>query len=37
MLIEFNIENFRSIKEEVTLSMVAAKDDSLEAVAQSVC
>ncbi|MCK5040237.1 MAG: ATP-binding protein [Candidatus Aenigmarchaeota archaeon] len=30
MLIEFNVENFRSIKEEVTLSMVSTKDASLE-------
>ena len=30
MLIEFNVENFRSIKEKVTLSMVATKDTSLE-------
>ena len=30
MLIEFSIENFRSIKEKVTLSMVATKDSSLD-------
>lgn len=30
MLIEFNIENFRSIKEQVTFSMVATKDKSLD-------
>ncbi len=30
MLIEFNIENFRSIKEELTLSMVSTKDKSFE-------
>lgn len=30
MLIEFNVENFRSIKKKVTLSMVATKDPSLE-------
>jgi len=30
MLIEFNIENFRSIKEKATLSMIATKDDSLD-------
>jgi len=30
MLIEFNIENFRSIKEEITLSMVSTKDNSFE-------
>jgi len=29
MLIEFSIENYRSIKEKVTLSMVATKDKSL--------
>ena len=30
MLIEFTVENFRSIKEEVTLSMVATKDTSFD-------
>jgi len=30
MLIEFSVENFRSIKEKVTLSMVASSDRSLE-------
>jgi len=30
MLIEFSVENFRSIKEKVTLSMVATSDKSLE-------
>ena len=30
MLIEFNVENFRSIKEEVTLSMISTKDSSFE-------
>jgi len=30
MLIEFSVENFRSIKEKVTLSMVASSDKSLE-------
>lgn len=30
MLIEFSIENYRSIKEKVTLSMVATKDTSLD-------
>ena len=30
MLIEFSVENFRSIKEQVTLSMVATKDKELE-------
>ena len=30
MLIEFNVENFRSIKEEITLSMVSTKDKSLD-------
>jgi len=30
MLIEFSIENFRSIKNKVTLSMVATQDSSLE-------
>jgi len=30
MLIEFSIENFRSIKKEITLSMVASKDPSLD-------
>ena len=30
MLIEFTIENFRSIKEEVTLSLVASSDKSLD-------
>ncbi len=30
MLIEFNIENFRSIKQELTLSMVSTKDKSFE-------
>lgn len=30
MLIEFNIENFRSIKEELTFSMVSTKDNSFE-------
>lgn len=30
MLIEFNIENFRSIKEQVTFSMVATKDKKLD-------
>ena len=30
MLIEFSIENFRSIKEKVKFSMVATKDDSLD-------
>ena len=30
MLIEFSIENFRSIKEKMTLSMVATKDTSLD-------
>lgn len=30
MLIEFNIQNFRSIKEEVTLSLVASPDKSLD-------
>jgi AAA15 family ATPase/GTPase len=30
MLIEFSIENFRSIKEKVTFSMVATKDTSLD-------
>lgn len=30
MLIEFSIENFRSIKDEVTLSMLATSDKSLE-------
>lgn len=29
MLIEFNIENFKSIKDRVTLSLVSSKDDSL--------
>lgn len=30
MLIEFNIENFRSIKEKVTLSLVSSSDKSLD-------
>ncbi|MDD5474216.1 MAG: ATP-binding protein [Candidatus Methanoperedens sp.] len=30
MLIEFSLENFRSIKEEVTLSLVASSDKSLD-------
>jgi len=30
MLIEFNVQNFRSIKEEVTLSLVASPDKSLD-------
>jgi Predicted ATPases len=30
MLIEFSVENFRSIKEKVTFSMVATKDSSLD-------
>ncbi len=30
MLIEFSVENFRSIKDRVTLSMVASKDNSLD-------
>ena len=30
MLIEVSVENFRSVKEEVTLSMLATSDDSLE-------
>lgn len=30
MLIEFNVQNFRSIKEEVTLSLVASPDRSLD-------
>lgn len=30
MLIEFNVENFRSINEKITLSMVSTKDKSLE-------
>ena len=30
MLIEFSVENFRSIKEQVTLSMVATKDKELD-------
>ena len=30
MLIEFSVENYRFIKEQMTLSMVATKDNSLE-------
>ncbi|RZB29072.1 MAG: hypothetical protein AEth_01676 [Candidatus Argoarchaeum ethanivorans] len=30
MLIEFNVQNFRSIKEEVTFSLVASTDNSLD-------
>ncbi|NMG83436.1 MAG: AAA family ATPase [Methanosarcinales archaeon] len=30
MLIEFNVQNFRSIKEEVTFSLVASADNSLD-------
>ncbi len=30
MLIEFNVQNFRSIKEEVTLSLVASPNKSLD-------
>lgn len=29
MLLEFTVRNFLSIKDEITLSMIASKDDSL--------